>query len=173
MSQIIGILSQSIESHCTIKCPKVAFKTRRDWFHGKVPLMRLVKDSRINDLRINLDNQDHLGGVQPLQQPWVKHDQGHPQEVILRHTCKNASCLGWLWCVNSVVFGPPWPSGWCPATPTARSRPWPGTPQQVILGHNFINTSCLDWQYCLNFVAFQPPWPSGWSSFTLTARSRA
>ena len=30
-----------------------------------------------------LDDHDHLGGVQPLQQPGEELDQGYPQEVII------------------------------------------------------------------------------------------
>ena len=39
-----------------------------------------------------LDAHDHLGGVQPLQQPGEEPGQGHPQEKMLGQSFKNKCC---------------------------------------------------------------------------------
>ena len=39
------------------------------------------------------DHHDHLGGVQPLQQPGVEPDQGDPQEVIFWQRCTSSIFL--------------------------------------------------------------------------------
>ena len=73
----------SIVIGCTIICTKIAILALGDWILSQVPITRLVGDNKINDWKMFPDSQDHLGGVQPLQQPGSEPDQGHPQKIIL------------------------------------------------------------------------------------------
>ena len=64
----------------------------RKLFFGKDVRTNIVWDDNNVWKLLCLDHQDHLDGVQPLQQPGVEPDQGHTQEAIFGQRCRNKSC---------------------------------------------------------------------------------
>ena len=87
-------------------------------------MIRVVKGDNDSSFQLFSYGNDHLGEVHLFWQLGVQLDQGHSLRRTLEQICNDKSCQGWYKELFSIISKWPWPSGWSPATLTARSWIW-------------------------------------------------